>query len=182
MADFKQGTYSAFNFRWEIENQKSFEQALDRLGKTVSDFRPSFIAIGEDWYKGNRQLFTLQSRGLYDDLSENYKPQKKKKVGFIYPILVGETRRLSNSILGKKNLGSVFTLRKQSLFMGTRTPYAKYHQSDAPRRTLPQRKIVFISGGPSDKSKDSGINGRRERWLNIINDQILSEISGEVLI
>lgn len=191
MAEFEQGTFSPIGFRWEISNIDDFNKALDRYAQVASDFRPAFIAIASDFYRGNRKLFTLQSKGLYQDLApvpsgtppttSNYKRQKEKQVGFVYPILVGETRKLSNSILGKRNEGSVFTMRKQQLFMGTRNPYAKFHQSDNVRRVMPQRKIIFIDGGPADRSNDSKINGRRERWLNIINDQIISEITGEVL-
>lgn len=184
---------SSTAFDWEIENQVAFTNGLDRLGKATSDFRIPFLLIASDFYRSNRKLFTLQSRGLYQDLApsrgidgnptttSNYKKQKERKLGFVYPILVGESRKLSNSILGKSNEGSVFSLGRQALEMGTSVPHAKFHQSDKPRTKLPQRKIIFISGGPADKSSDSSIAGRRENWLNIINDHVLQLISGEVL-
>ena len=59
--------------------------------------------------------------------------------------------------------------------------YAKYHQSDDVRRVMPQRKFVFISGGIADKARGAAFSGRRERWLNIVNDQIVQKITGRVL-
>jgi len=180
-------------FDWSIENVDDLNEAIRRLGRATDDFRIPFRLIGSDWFRSNRKLFTLQSAGLYQDLApargidgnptttSNYKKQKQKKLGFVYPIMVGATRVLSDSLLGAKNLGSVFTLRRQELFMGTRVPYAGFHQSDSPRSKMPLRKIVFIDGGPADRSKDSSISGRRERWLNIIDDHITQLVSGRIL-
>ena len=77
---------------------------------------------------------------------------------------------MSRSILSKSATGAVYNVTKDSLVMGTEIPYAIYHQSDRVRRTLPQRKIVFISGGPADRSQDSNLSGRREAWLNIMDN------------
>jgi len=190
----------ATGFEWTIENDIAFANGLDRLGRATNDFTIPFKLISSDFYRSNRKLFTLQGKGLYQDLSEKpfrafwqnkngfasyyaggYKEYKKVNYGFTYPILVGESRVLSNSILGGRNKHSIFTLRKQELLLGSSVPYGKYHQSDAARTKIPQRKFVFIDGGPADKSKDSSINGRRERWLNIINDHVIQLVSGEVL-
>lgn len=180
-------------FDWSIQNTEAFSKRLDALGTATSDFRIPFLLIASDWYRSNRKLFTLASAGLYQDLApakgidgnptttSNYKKSKLASVGFVYPILVGRTRKLSNSILGKRNKGSIFTLRRQELFMGSSIEYGKYHQSDGLRSKVPQRKFVFIDGGPADRSKDSAINGRRERWINIIDDHILQLVTGRVL-
>lgn len=182
----------ATGFDWAIENQRAFESKLDELGKATSDFRIPFGLISMDWYRSNRKLFTLQSKGLYQDLSpsrgedgnptttSNYKDQKLKDVGFIYPILVGKTGRLSSSILNKGHKDAVLFIGRKELQMGSSTPYAKYHQSDAARSKIPQRKFIFIDGGPADKSSDSSINGRRERWLNIIDTHISQLVTGGI--
>jgi len=179
-------------FDWEIENREALARKLDELAKATDDFRIPFRLIASDWYRSNRKLFTLQSAGLYQDLApaegrdrnptttSNCKQQKKSKLGFAYPILVGETRQLSNSILGRRNLGSIFTLRKQEMFMGSRVPHAKFHQSDGPRAKIPLRKFVFIDGGPADKSQDSSIAGRRERWISIIDTHINQLVTGSI--
>lgn len=167
-------------FEWSIDNVEDFRKRLDKLATASSDFRIPFRLISSDFYRSQRQLFTLQSPGLYEDLSESYKPQKRKKVGFLYPILVGSTRVLSASTLGPRNRHSIYTLRKQELLIGSSVPYGKFHQSDAPRRKIPQRKFVFIDGGKGDKSRGSGINGRRERWLSIIDTHLEQLIKGSI--
>ena len=180
------------SFDWSIQNAEAFQKKLDELGKATNDFRIPLRIIASDFYRSNTKLFTLQSSGLYQDLApakgvdgnptttSNYKKRKKTEVGFIYPILVGKTRDLSNSVLGKNHRYSIFNLGRRDLIMGTNVPYGKYHQSDRSRSKIPQRKFVFIDGGPADKSKDSSINGRRERWTSIIDDHIKQLVTGRV--
>ncbi len=186
-------------FDWTIENNVAFQKKLDELGNATKDFRIPFRLISSDFYKSQKQLFTLQSAGLYQDLSTKpflafwqnkkgfasyysggYKEYKQINYGFTYPILVGQTKNLANSTLGKDNKFSIFFLSKTELTIGSSVPYGKYHQSDRPRKKLPQRKFVFITGGAGDKSKDSGINGRRERWTYILDTHIKQLISGEI--
>ena len=179
-------------FDWSIENNIAFQKKLDELGTATNDFRIPFRLVASDFYRSNRKLFTLQSAGLYQDLApasgqdgnptttSNYKEQKKKQVGFIYPILVGKTRDLSNSILGRSHRYSLFFLGRKELQMGSTVPYGKYHQSDKTRGRIPQRKFVFIDGGPADKSNDSSINGRRERWISIIDTHLKQLVTGRI--
>lgn len=180
-------------FDWQIQNIKDFQNALDRLGKATNDFRIPFGLISMDWYRSNRKLFTLASRGLYQDLApsegidgnptttSNYKSIKAaRQGGSPYPILVGQTGKLSKSILSKSAEGAVFQIGKRELIMGTDIPYATYHQSDKARSKIPQRKIIFIDGGPADKSRDSSIAGRRERWLSIIDTHIKQLVTGRI--
>lgn len=186
------GTRST-SFDWTIENEAKIQRSFDTLGKLTKDFRIPFRLIASDFYRSNRKLFTLQSRGLYQDLApasgedgnptttSQYKDAKNRDLGFVYPILVGKSRDLSNSVLGRGHKNSVFFLGRQELQMGTNVPYGKYHQSDRPRNKIPQRKFIFIDGGPADKSQDSSINGRRERWLSIVGDHIHQLITGRVL-
>jgi phage gpG-like protein len=170
----------ANDFEWTISNLEDFKTRLDRLGKATDDFRIPFRLISSDFYRSQKQLFQLKSAGLFQDLSENYKPVKQKTVGFIYPILVGKTRDLSESTLSNSHRNSIYFLGRQELQIGTNVAYGKYHQSDEPRSTIPQRKFIFIDGGKGDKSRGSGINGRRERWLDIIDTHIKQLLTGSI--
>jgi len=176
------------------QNDKAFRRGLERLARTTSDFRTPFNLIGNHWYRGNRKLFTLQGKGLYQKLApakgdpkaggitttSNYEDRKKAKLGFAYPALVGRTRKLSNSILGRNNEGSVFFVGKQELEMGTSISYAKFHQSDKDRKKIPQRKMIFIDGGPAERARDAVVSGRREAWLNIINEHVTQLVTGRI--
>jgi phage gpG-like protein len=187
-------------FEWTIENETEFQNALERLAKETSDFRIPFRLIASDFYRSQRKLFTLQSAGLYNPLGglryndpsptrpgqtkrQAAEDEKERRTGHPWaPILYGETGDLRDSTLGRSHKYSIFDLARQELNIGTSVPYGKFHQSDKPRSKMPYRKFVFIDGGPADRSSDSGISGRRDRWLNIINDHVIQLVTGEVLI
>lgn len=186
-------------FNWAIENVKDFNRRLDRLAEVSNDFRIPFRLISSDFYRSQKQLFSLKGAGMFTDLSEKpfyatwenalgfgayygggYKEYKSVNLGFVYPILVGRTKDLSQSTLTKTHPYSIFYLDRQQLQIGSSVPYGKYHQSDKERKKIPQRKFVFIDGGKGDKSRGSGINGRRDRWTNIIDDHFLQLLTGEI--
>jgi phage gpG-like protein len=184
-------------FDWSIQNQDAFDASLKQLGKVTSDFRIPLRIIASDFYRSQKKLFTLQSAGLYPPLGgnnfsvieangltrrRNAEDRKEKLTGHPWaPILFGKSGDLRDSTLTKNHRFSVFFLGRQELQIGTNVPYGKFHQSDEPRRVMPDRKFVFIDGGPADRSADSNINGRRERWTNIIEDHIKQLVTGKVL-
>lgn len=176
-----------------IDNDVAFQAGLDRMARATNDFRVPFNLIRAHWYKGNRKIFTLKSSGLYPDYGgfnpsaveanglsrrELAKSKKMHEVGFVYPMLVRRSRRLMRSLISDNASGSESFVGRKVLSMGTSISYAKYHQSDRPRKTLPQRKIIFIDGGPAETAKDALVSGRREAWLNIMNDYINDFLEG----
>lgn len=185
------------SFDFTIQNREEFKRALDRLARETDDFRIPFRLIASDFYRSQKKLFGLQSEGLYNplggfDYNERLpsgitrrraaEDKKERETGHSWnPILYGKTGDLRDSTLGRNHRYSIFLLARQELQIGTSVPYGKFHQSDGVRKKIPQRKFIFIDGGPADRSRDSSINGRRERWLNIINDHVLQLISGSVL-
>jgi len=158
-----------------IENDADFQRAIDRLALATSDFRIPFGLISKEFYKSNKKIFSLKSAGKYEDLSEKYKIAKQREVGFIYPILF-KTGRLGASLLNPSDGEAINHISKTGLELGTNVPYAKFHQSDGARKKMPLRKVVFIDGGPLESSKGASTSGRRETWLNIINQYILDNI------
>jgi len=184
------------------ENDDQFKASIKRLETQVSDMRIPFGLIGNDWYKSNKIIFGLKSKGLYTDFG-GFKPndiigrktrrqiakeRKQSEVGFVYPLLK-RSGALANSLTNKNDSLTEYYVGRKTLVMGTNVSYAKYHQSDKPRSILPQRKsdkprsilpqrkVVFISGGPNEPARDSAITGRLERWLDIMNDY-LSRVIG----
>ena len=161
------------------ENDKEFKALLDKYSDKISDFRIPFGLIVNHWYRGNKKIFSLKGPGLYEDLSPNYKKYKKKDVRFVYPILKRKGR-LEKSLTSKNDTDAEYFVGRNSLVMGTKVPYAKYHQSDEPRKSLPQRKMIFIDGGPAERSKDALISGRLQAWTNIINDYVSQVLDGKI--
>lgn len=178
------------------ENDKAFKKLLDKMGENISDFRIPFNLISNHFYKGNRKLFTLKSEGLYPVLGgfnprdkiifkgqpttkqEAAEVTKSEAVGFIFPLL---KRRgaLAKSLSGRNAPGAEHFIGRQSLIMGTNISYAKFHQSDRTRKKIPQRKMIFIDGGPAERSRSAIISGRLEAWTNIVSDYVAQVISGE---
>ncbi|RLA59237.1 MAG: hypothetical protein DRQ89_14340 [Epsilonproteobacteria bacterium] len=179
------------------ENDKEFKAALEKMGESISDFRIPFQVIGNHWYKGNRKIFALKSGGLYPPLggfnniekvkyrgavmTKNKRAEliKAEQVGFVFPILRGATKRLEGSLVSKNGAGAVFFAGRKTMVMGTDIDYAKYHQSDRPRKTLPQRKVIFIDGGPAEIAKDAVVSGRIQAWTKIIEDYVAQVITGD---
>lgn len=142
-------------------------RSLQEAANTVGDLRPAFIAITKTWLKGNKSLFKLKSAGRFADyvgpkvretwkdpgIPENrtrdgnltaYQNAKKKKVGFVYPMLKF-TGRLEKSITDGGSPEFINVISKLSLTLGSAVPYGIYHQSEEPRKTrLPMRKFLFI--------------------------------------
>lgn len=162
-----------------VQNDKDFSAGLDRLARLTQDFRVPFYLIANDFYKSEKQIFQLKSAGRYPELAQSTIDMKERKLGpgNAWPILF-LTGRLAKSLLSRDGTESVFEVTKTSMEMGTDVPYAIFHQSDKARTKLPQRKPIFIDGGPMDAP--GAKNGRRARWLNILNDYVLKIINGEV--
>lgn len=184
-------------FDWSIQNNIAFQKQLDELGKATSNFKIPFRLIASDFYRSQKQIFQLKSEGLYNPLGgfnfnspsgfgtqtkrERAEALKERKTKHAWaPILYGKTGNLKDSSLSRNHKYSIFFLGRQELHIGSSVPYGKFHQSDKPRTIMPQRKFIFITGGKGDMSKDSGINGRRERWTSIIETHIDQLLTGRI--
>ena len=162
-----------------VENDEAFARALQRLSKVTKDFRIPFGQIAKEFYKSNRKIFLLKGPGLYPDFkTPQSKAAKIKAAGFAYPLLF-RTGRLASSLLNPSDPETVKIIKKDELQLGTTVPYLIFHQSDRARFVIPQRKAVFIDGGPLEASTGARVSGRRQTWLNIINDFVLQKV-GEV--
>lgn len=177
------------------ENDAQFQKLLDEVSDKVSDFRIPFGLIANHWYRGNKKIFALKGPGLYSPLGGfNYQDKvrfrgievtkrqraetlKKEEVGFAYPLLKRQGA-LEKSLSSKSAQGAEYFVGRQSMVLGTKIDYAKYHQSDRPRKKIPQRKMIFIDGGPAEKAQDALISGRIQAWTNIIKDYVAQVVSG----
>jgi len=180
------------------ENDLEFQKILKKIGKQISDFRIPFNLIGNHWYRGNRKIFSLKSEGLYPVYGgfnptekvpflgqlttkrEKAEVLKSEEFGFIFPMMK-RTGVLEKSLSNRSSAFAVFFAGRSELVMGTDVPYAKFHQSDKlPRKILPQRKIIFIDGGPAEIAQDAFISGRAEAWNKIIVEYAAQVLTGEV--
>ena len=157
-----------------VDNDRKFRDALKRASEVTQDLRVPFSLILSDFYRSEQAIFNLKSAGQYPVISPKYGDAKQAAVGFKYPLLV-RSGRLSASVLGPNNPGSVANVGPLSLIFGTSVPYGVYHQSDAPRSKIPLRKFLFI-GPEASRFATSDMMGRPERWMNILNDYTLAKM------
>jgi phage gpG-like protein len=192
------GMAGPFGFTsYVVENDEKVASALRRAAAVSNDLKVPFAMIAKDFQKSRKAIFALQSAGAYPDLStkpffawwekddnlrrqydNGYKEYKKAKFGFSYPILKA-TGRLEKSVTDGSDHENITTIGPLMLTMGTRTPYAVYHQSDAPRSRLPLRKFLFI-GPESKKYSNSEISGFPERVLNTLNSYVLRTLKKSI--
>jgi len=174
-----------------VDNDKKFERAIGRALATANDLRPAFALILFDFHNSQKAIFQLRKPGQYDDLTEKYKKAKQKKWGFVYPILKA-SGALEESTTKPKAPGSIATVRKRELIIGTRVvskkgfPYAQVHQRG--QKGVPRpRKILFI-GPEAPRFAKGNLSGRAERWLAIMNAFVLKSLEkqgfdvGEVVV
>ena len=187
---------------YSVDNDKRFEKALRKAAKELGDLRAPLKLISNDFYVGQAAIFKLKSQGQYDDLSTKpfvakwsmdngkkirpgfypggYKEYKTVNWGFAYPIL-RRTGRLESSITTPSSAESINVIEKFSLTIGTKVPYAKYHQSDGSRKKIPLRKFLFI-GPEAIRFANRNQKGRLNRWRKYLKQFCLkkAELIGEV--
>jgi len=176
---------------FNVEQDEAFKRALDRAKAEVSDLRPALKSIAADFYRSQKAIFNLRGPGQFEPFKKStavqavgkngkpgkvktlkespYQKRKIKEFGFDYPLLkAGGT--LEESVTSPSGRGAIYILEKQDVTIGTDVPYAKYHQSDKPRKKIPLRKFLFIG---AEGWTDNKLSGRLPRWMNILNTYVL---------
>lgn len=153
---------------YQVDPDKKFQAAITAALKEVSDLTIPYTLITKSWFKGNRAIFALKGPGKYVDLTPGYKKQKKKAVGFVYPIL-RRSGALERSITEPGDPASIsLIINKTTLILGTKVPYGKYHQFGTKR--LPKRPFILVG---AEQVSPPDLNRRREAWLQIISDYVM---------
>jgi len=167
---------------YQVDNDKSFRDAIKRASEVSQDLRVPFGLILQDFYKSQQAIFKLKGPGRYpvfqgprgEDGKTNYQREKIESVGFDYPLLV-RTGALAASLLGPSNPGSISQITKLSLMFGTSIRYGIYPQSDDARRRVPLRKFLFI-GPEASRFATSDQIGRLQRWNAIVADHVMRSL------
>jgi phage gpG-like protein len=152
--------------KFEVD-YKQFSSAVRRASKQVDDLTLPLTLIAQSWFKSNRAIFQLKGSGKYIDLKEKYKEAKENKYGFTYPILKA-TGRLETSITNPQSNESINKiLNKRLLLLGSKTPYAPFHQFGT--RKMPARPFVLIG---AEQTAPEALNVRLEAWVKILGDYV----------
>lgn len=172
----------------EVDVDQKIAKMLDAIKKEGGNLNIPFANITRSWFKSNKSIFLLKSSGKYPDYGGfapdtivkylgrfvtrrvAYKARKQSKLGFVYPMMRGKTKALEQSLTDPTDAGSInLVINNTLLFLGTKVPYAGYHQSPAARKIMPFRPIVFLGVeqlAPPEKKQDY------DRMINVFESYL----------
>lgn len=159
-------------FEVEVDPGQQMRDAIKEAIAQVGNLTIPYKMIAQSWFKSNKAIFSVKGKGKYDDLTANYKKEKEKAVGFVYPIL-RRSGALEESITNPTSSKSVNKIiNGKILLLGTSIEYGPPHQSGAPSINLPKRPFVLL--GP-EQVAPSGINKRHLAWMQLIKDHCIQQ-------
>ena len=137
-------------------NSEPVENALAAFGESLADQAPALASVADDFREMIAQQFASEGRAEGTPWPE-LSPATLRRRHASTPILY-KTGALLRSLREPGAAGHVEELEGYSLTLGSRLPYAVYHQTGT--RRLPARPIIVLSGA------------RSERWAEIVRQQI----------
>jgi len=138
------------------DNSEAVDKALANFQSSLADEAPALQAIADDFRAMIAAQFASEGRAEGTPWPPRKSPARAGAVR--EPPLLIRTGALRDSLLGPSALGHVEELEEQSLTLGSRLPYAMFHQLGT--RRMPARPLIVLSGE------------RAERWAEIIRSGI----------
>jgi phage gpG-like protein len=135
-----------FRFRLDIAGEVQMDRGIARFADGVSDYRPIWGVIESDFYAlEQRQFATAGAAGgaSWPALSPEYSAWKEMR--FPGKPILERTGDLMSSLTDPNHPQTVRIEERKTLTLGTRVPYAIYHQSTAPRTRLPRRPEIMLT-------------------------------------
>ena len=148
-----------------IEGIPLIDRILGTAAAAAKDLRPAFNEITKDFERQMREVFdssgAIAGYQQWTPLNRAY-AAKKQADGYGTKILV-RTGQLKTSLTGGGfvggGVGVVRKISKRAMTIGTKVPYAKYHQRGT--RKMPKRDFVRVS------------NFARARWMKMIQAHLI---------
>jgi phage gpG-like protein len=137
-------------------NLESVEKALTEFQESLADQQPALAAIADDCREMIAEQFASQggAEGTpWAPLAPSTLRRRRASPSILYA-----TGALRRSLTEPGAAGHIEELEDQSLTLGTRLPYALYHQTGT--RRLPARPIIVLS------------EVRAQRWTEIVRREI----------
>jgi phage gpG-like protein len=137
-------------------NPESVEKALAGFQESLADQAPALARVADDFREMMARQFASEGRAEgtpWPELSPATLRRRRARTPILY-----KTGALLRSLGEPGAAGHVEELEGYSLTLGSRLPYALYHQTGT--RRLPARPIIVLSGA------------RSERWTEIVRQQI----------
>ena len=136
-----------FRFRLDIAGEVQMDRGIARFSDGVADYRPIWGVIAEDFYETEKKQFKTEGAegGPYawQFLSEKY--ALWKEVHYPGTRILERTGDLERSLTMAGDPNGVLIEARKTLTLGTKIPYAIYHQSIEPRKKLPRRPEIMLN-------------------------------------
>ena len=145
---------------FEVAGEKQLDAALGAYEHRAQDYRGAWPAIREDFVEGQKRQFATEGKfgsGGWEELSPVYAAWKS--VHFPGRPILQRTRRLHKSLTSPSHADHVYDPGRKGLTLGTRVPYAGYHQTGT--RRMPQRKPIELT------------SAQRTRWMKILHEHVI---------
>jgi phage gpG-like protein len=134
-----------FRFRLEIAGEVQMDRGIARFADGLTDYREVWPIIEDDFYALEAAQF--KSEGAeggekWPELSAGYAGWKEAH----YPgkPILQRTGDLVASLTSGSDPNAVKREERKTLTLGSKIPYAIYHQSPKPRRVLPRRPEIML--------------------------------------
>lgn len=135
-----------FRFRLDIAGEVQLDRGIARFSEGCTDYRPIWPVIEDDFYAQEKAQF--ESEGAeggekWQALTPEYAGWKETHYPGM-PILQ-RTGDLVRSLTTANDPNGVRIEARRTLTLGSKIPYAIYHQSPAPRKVLPRRPEIMLT-------------------------------------
>lgn len=150
-----------FEFTFEVAGEKQIARRFTRLDSAVADMTPAFKEITKSFYAGEKRQFETEGgwgSGGWLPLSPAYEAWKDPTLSIME--LSGDLKAALTGMVPPNTAGNIEIIESNQLILGTDIDYAIYHQSNAPRTKLPQRKVLELP------------ESERKKWTSIIHEHI----------
>ena len=144
----------------DILGERQLNRRLGLIVDQSADLRPAFDDVRKNWIKNNRAQFRSEGAhgggNKWQKLSPKYRQWKARH----YPgkTILRRTDRLWHSLTVPTHPDFIYRTALQSLLIGTKVPYAIYHQKGA--GAVPVRKVVELT------------EEQKRQWPQYIQDHI----------
>jgi len=135
-----------FRFRLDIAGEVQMDRGIARFSDGVADYRPIWGVIAEDFHEQEKDQFKTEGAEggeKWQVLSEAYAGWKAAH----YPgtRILQRTGDLERSLTKAGDPNGVRVEARKTLKLGSKIPYAIYHQSIQPRKVLPRRPEIMLT-------------------------------------
>jgi phage gpG-like protein len=133
-------------FRLDIAGEIQMDRAIARFADGVSDYRPIWPVIEDDFYAQEKDQFASEGAEggeKWPELAPEY--AEWKATAFPGKPILQRSGDLYGSLTSPNNPNAVRIEERKTLTLGSRVPYAIYHQSPLPRKRLPRRPEIMLT-------------------------------------